>query len=267
VWSLWRNGGPSGAQGSDELFDPFARSLHGGGGFTAYWHAAHELFADGPDGGVGEDARVPLRLDFIRLKTSIDVRRTRQMGGHLPSSVRSNTMAVMFSNYLRDDPTTVEWAKDVVGEALVDAERAALAAHQRALQAAGGGQELATTLVAEPHQLGSSAADSGWANCADPQHHPATGAACRSSFLDCFSCGNAVVAPGHLPRLMALLDAFAERRHQLGEQEWWARYGPAWAAIRHDVLPKFSPAEISRATADQPLDALLDLVENPWEHG
>jgi hypothetical protein len=38
-----------------------------------------------------------------------------------------------------------------------------------------------------------------------------------------------------------------------------------WAAIRRDILTKFSPAEIEHATANKPADALLDLVEPPWE--
>lgn len=84
--------------------------------------------------------------------------------------------------------------------------------------------------------------------------------------MDCFHCGNCLIISSHLPRLLALLDALAQRRHEMSEQDWWARYGPAWAAIRHDVLTKFSPAELDRATADKPTDALLDLVEDPWEH-
>jgi hypothetical protein len=46
---------------------------------------------------------------------------------------------------------------------------------------------------------------------------------------------------------------------------WWTRYGPAWVAIRHDILAKFTPAEVQQAQADKPHDALLDLAENPWE--
>jgi hypothetical protein len=41
--------------------------------------------------------------------------------------------------------------------------------------------------------------------------------------------------------------------------------GPAWAAIRHDILAKFTPAEIDLAAAAKPTDALLHLVEHPWQ--
>lgn len=39
----------------------------------------------------------------------------------------------------------------------------------------------------------------------------------------------------------------------------------SWVAIRQDVLSKFSPAEIEQATTIKTIDALLDLVETPWE--
>jgi hypothetical protein len=56
---------------------------------------SHDLRGE-PD---AKDADPPrFGLDFNRLKTSIDVRRTRQMGGHLPSAARSNTVPVLFSN-------------------------------------------------------------------------------------------------------------------------------------------------------------------------
>ena len=43
------------------------------------------------------------------------------------------------------------------------------------------------------------------------------------------------------------------------------RPGRAWAAIRHDVLTRFTPAELRHAEQLKPTDSILDLVENPWE--
>ncbi|MET8358886.1 site-specific integrase [Micromonospora sp. NPDC005171] len=105
-----------------------------------------------------------------------------------------------------------------------------------------------------------------WSACRDVSSHPATGRACRSSFLDCFHCGNCLIDSSHLPRLLALLIALEQRRQQMTEEQWWAKYGPAWAAIRSDVLPRFTPAEVARARLAQVTDALLDLVDEPWEH-
>ena len=272
VWSVWRNGNRARVQGAEEHHHPFGRALHSYTSYQRDWVIGHDLTSD----DATDDADPPrFALDFNRLKTSIDVRRTRQMGGHLPSAARSNTVPVLFAHYLRGDPTTIDWAHEVVSEAVVDAEKAALSAHHRALRATGG----SLRILSEGH---GHAADAGqddnlaerathgqeaaWSSCANSQRHPATGTVCRSSFLDCFHCGNCLITTAHLPRLLALLDALTLRRHQMSEHDWWARYGPVWAAIRHDVLTKFSPAELERAITDKPADALLDLVEDPWEH-
>jgi hypothetical protein len=272
VWSVWRSGHRAGVEGTDEHYDPFGRSLHGYAHYLRDWVAGHDLRGE-PDTADADPP--PLSLDFNRLKTSIDVRRTRQLGGHLPSAARSNTIPVLFTNYLRGDASTIEWAHEIVSEAVVDAEQAALDAHRAAMRATGGGPHVLTDDTG-PAAAGQDSAgqgggqdvgeDAAWSRCTDPHRHPATGTGCRSSFLDCFHCGNCLITTAHLPRLLALLDALAQRRHEMPEHDWWARYGPAWAAIRHDVLSKFSPAELNRATADKPSDALLDLVEAPWEH-
>lgn len=54
-------------------------------------------------------------------------------------------------------------------------------------------------------------------------------------------------------------DPIAAQAHLV--RAWWQRYGPAWAAIRHDILPEFTPAELQAAAAARPADSLLDLAE------
>jgi hypothetical protein len=83
----------------------------------------------------------------------------------------------------------------------------------------------------------------------------------HSVVLDCFHCGNCLITHDHLPALLALLDSMEQRRQQVPLPAWWRRYGPAWAAIRYQVLPEFSPAEITAAEAAKPHGTLLDLVE------
>ncbi|MFJ5100801.1 hypothetical protein [Streptomyces sp. NPDC088554] len=273
LWSVWRNGNRAGVTGRDEHHDPFATALYHSSG-QRQWALQRGLLADAPSA----DAEAPpLVIEFNRLKTSIDVRRTRQVGGHLPSAVRTNTIPVLFRHYLRGDPTTIAWAHEVVGEAFADAEQAALAAHQRTLRSAGGalrvipgsacgdnpedgGLDADLAHRAEHGQL-----DTAWSACTDPERHPVTDSRCEASFLDCFHCGNCLITTAHLPRLLGLLDALAERRQQMSEPDWWHRYGPAWAAIRHDVLTRFGPEEVTAAEQNKPTDALLHLIENPWE--
>jgi hypothetical protein len=219
----------------------------------------------------------PLKVTFNRIKTSVDVRRTKQLGGHLPSAARSNTAQVLFQNYLKPDPTMIDWAQDIVSEAVADAERAALDAHQRALNNAGGALHVVTGPVDAEHlekagldpQTAQAAADgdldTAWTGCTDHDHHPATGTTCANSFLACFHCGNCLVTGDHLPRLLDLLDALNDRRLHVSETDWWADYGPTWAAITFDVLPEFSPEELEHAARSKTSDTLLDLVQAPWE--
>jgi hypothetical protein len=272
VWSTWRNAvGDNPVGGIDEHHDPFAKALNRFEFYTPRWIANHNLTADTADDG----DPAPLALSFNRIKTSIDVRHTRQMGGHLPSSARTNSVPVLFSHYLRGDPTVIDWAHEIVSDALVDAEQSALDAHRRALEKTGGSLRVIPStpdaehakdhgfaVASTPH----APAEAAWTQCVDPQHHPVTDKACRANFLDCFHCGNCLVTAQHLPRLLALLDALSARRQQLSEGDWWQRYGPTWAAIRQDILVKFTPAEIELAAASKPDDALLDLVEHPWQH-
>lgn len=269
VWSVWRNGHRAGVTGTAEHWDPFADKLR-----TPLrlcdWAGRHDLRDD--------DGR-RLKLDMNRLRTSVEVRRTRQMGGHLPSAARTNTMQTLWSSYLRGDPAVTEWADGILDDAFADAERAALDAHRRALAAHSG------TLRVIPEQAedddmpagpgtgheeamrtaAPGAPDTGWTGCADPEHRPGHEGPCTASFLDCFHCGNCVITHDHLPSLLGLLDSLEQRRQEIALPAWWRRYGPAWAAIRHEVLPEFSPAEITAAEAVKPRDTLLDLVEGPRE--
>ena len=266
LWCAWRNGYAAGLKVPDDHRAVFEESLKATPILPTRWAAdrPRPLLADPAPavGGVSAPA-VPLQVSFNRIKTSMEVRRTKRLGGHLPSAAKSNTMPVLFRNYLSGDPVIVSWAEEVLGEALTDAEQAARLAHERAARAAGGGP----VVLGEPGTVGKDVGelDTGWAACADHSRHPATGKPCEVTFLDCFHCGNCLVTRDHLPRLLSLLDALGQRRREVTEEAWWDRYGPAWVAIREDILAKFTPAELEQAQASKPGDALLDLIENPWE--
>ncbi len=283
LWCVWRNGYAA-RLGADDHYAPFQDSLSCTAILPMAWAASRSrpLLADppphtGPDAPSSAAAQqLPLQVSFNRIKTSMEVRRTKRMGGHLPSAAKSNSMPVLFRNYLSGDPVITAWAEEVLGEALIDAEQAARQAHEHAVQAAGAPRVLpgpvdATTLrqTGLGEQTARHAADgdldTGWTACIDHGQHPLTQQPCQVTLLDCFHCGNCLVTREHLPRLLGLLDALAQRRRELTEPAWWARYGPAWVAIRQDILTKFTPAELQQAQSDKPHDALLDLVENPWE--
>lgn len=261
LWSVWRNG-HGGVSGTAEHHDPFAGRLGDLLPLNA-WARRHGLLGD--DGN-------PLSMRLGRLRTSAEVRRTRQLGGHLPSAARTNTMQVLWGSYLRADPAVMAWAEETLSAALGDAERAALDAHARAL--AGHGTTLRVIPGPPPGAAGAvgldaatarrvvaGELDTAWAACTGREASPWNAGTCRASFLDCFHCGNCLITTAHLPRLLALATALEQRREQINASEWWQRYGPAWAAIRHHVLPEFTPAEIQAATVDMPGDSLLDLAE------
>ncbi|WP_329160516.1 hypothetical protein OHB49_13640 [Streptomyces sp. NBC_01717] len=273
---VWRNIHNGQVDATAEHLHPFASKLWGASMLPSQWAANRQrpVLADTTEGAEPE----PLQVKLNRVKTSTEVRRTRRLGGHLPSAAKTNSLPVLFRNYLGRDPIVLDWADQVLGEALVDAEQAALRAHQQVLNAAGGGLQVVTGPTdadvlhrdaglspAAARQAAAGDLDTGWTACGDHDRHPATQSRCEASFLECFHCGNCLVTRDHLPRLLALTDALTERRQQMDEGQWWFRYGPAWVAIRYDILAKFSAAELAEAELRKPADAMLDLIEDPWE--
>lgn len=269
-WAVWLGAGRS---GRDRVDNPFQSALNTEVS-NREWIARHELRSSGRSApGVNADGAAPtsleLSLSFPRLKKSVDVRRTRAVGGHLPSAALSNTVPVLFRNYLSGDPSTLDWAQEVMSDALADVEKSAWNAHQVALNASGRTRldVQPRTNVGDPTSARTPAeGETGWSSCRDHAHHPLTGRRCSQSFLDCFHCANSVVTNDHLPSLLSLLDALEQRRSHMSIDGWWRRYGPTWTAIRHDVLPQFTEGEVHAAAERKEDDRLLDLVEPRWEH-
>lgn len=254
-WVIWRPAVRRTArQTASEFQAPFAARLSSAPSPTA-WAARRGLCADPAPG------RQPraLAVDLRRVRTSVEVRRTRAVGGHLPTAARSNTVPVLFTNYLRGDPSTLEWAEQVTADGLGAAEAAALAGYRR--RQGDTGEHLAVV-----SEVPAEASAGPWSACRDLQKRPSTGRTCRTpSLLDCFQCGNCLITDTHLPALLTLNHALTDRRGQLAEDDWWARYGPAWVAIQHDILPKFTPAQLQHAEAHSDGPVPLDLAEAPWE--
>lgn len=247
IWSLWRNHQFSEVASTDEHVNPFANGLHKHSHYLRNWRP-HGVIDPRTGGPLRTEEGALVRMDFQRLRKGLEVRRVRALGGHLPSAARSNTAQTLFSSYLRGDPSTREWAQEVVGQAIVDAESVTSSGPRVLLEG--------TDEVNE---------QTPWAECTDVNNHPATGQHCRSSFLDCFTCTNCVITPEHLPAIVGLRDALAHRRQHLTEYDWTEQYAAVWASIQQDILPRFTPTEVSAAWHHAPADSLLDLVEPNWE--
>jgi hypothetical protein len=276
IWSIWVSETTRGRSRAVKVLtgghiDPYAASLNRG--FLPplqQWGARHGLYADG--GGV--DDHLPLDIDLNRLKTTVDVRITRAVGGHLPSASRTNSMDVSFLHYLRSDPRVQDWADRILTAALHDAEHSARTFHLRILDAAAerafhhNPEDAAAALGITPEKVKSAAVgelDTLVSSCLDIQHHPQTGGPCRDSFLTCLRCPNALVAERHLPMLYALLDLLQVELDRLGVDDWCGRHGVTWLIITRLIMPRFTAAQREAALKAKPDSLPLDLLEGPKE--
>ena len=221
---------------------------------------------------LGDDGK-PLIITMPRLKKTVDVRTTRATGGHLPSSTRSNSMPVLFSNYLRGDESVKDWAADVITSALADVEADARFSHARVLAPIGVAQEDIST-VARDLSLPSTKArallagelDTAYAACADIDHSPFSGGRrCAVSFLMCLQCQNGLVTHAHIPGLKALQEWLIEERETLDLDTWWRRHGVTWRAITEHIRPKFTPAEWDETPIAVGLAELFSVMDGPQE--
>jgi hypothetical protein len=275
IWSIWVHEAAGGT--TRELkartgghIDPYAVSLNRGFRPKLHqWVARHGLSAD----SVGDD-RPPLDFDLNRLKTTVEVRITKAVGGHLPSASRTNTLDVSFLHYLRSDPRVREWADGILTTALHEAENSARTFHLRILDAAAEGalrhnpENAAAALGTTPERIKSAVEgelDTLVSSCLDIQHHPRTGRPCRDSFLTCLRCPNALVAERHLPMLYALLDLLQVELDRLGVDDWCGKHGGTWLIITRLIMPRFTGAQRDAALKAKPGALPLDLLEGPRE--
>jgi hypothetical protein len=265
--------------------DPFAVRLGIPLGLSA-WAAGHGLLDD--DGA-------PLQLDLNRLKTTVEVRTTRAVGGHLPSARRTNTMDVSFRDYLRGDPHVRDWAEQVMATALDDAEQTIRSWRPHVLTTsvtatpvtatpdertlgAPAMHRIAAGLGVDPGVLAEALAgrrDTLATACLDIDHSPfnpgqSGPGRCQASFLTCLRCPNALVTDRHLPGLLAVTDALAAALVTMTVEDWTARHGVTWLTITEQVLPRFTPeqqaaARATTAAGPDPVTGLLALLDGPKE--
>lgn len=269
LWSVWNapndfNG--TGVPGSPVFghTDPFAQKL-GRALSLVHWAAAHNLTDDN-----GE----PLKLSFNAIKTTVEVRTTKAMGGHLPSASRTNTLDVSFAHYLQGDPRIREWADEILTTAISEAESSARAYRPRVLD-----REETLALAADPQaaaeQFGTTAetitqAISGQLNtvagaCLDNAHGPFGEGQCGVSFLTCLRCPNVLITADHLPMLLALVDSLTRARQEMDLDSWLLEHGRTWVILTRLVLPKFTDAEQDKARGTAPTTLHLSLLDLPKE--
>lgn len=229
------------------------------------WAASHGLRDDDGD---------PLSVTMNRIKTTVEVRTTRALGGHLPTASRTNTLDVSFRHYLKPDPRIRDWAERVMGQALEDAEDHARAATMRVLDAAA-----EKAMAADPDTvakaLGTSAEKIAQARdgqldtlvsaCLDFDHGPFDDGPCRQSFLTCLRCENALVLEKHLPALLALLERLQGELDATNVADWCRRHAVTWLILTRRVLPRFTAAQIQRAERTKPSGLPLSLLDGPKE--
>jgi hypothetical protein len=236
-------------------------------GHNAHYWQQHQLTLLGDDGE-------PLRLTMPRLKKTVDIRTTRATGGHLPSSTRSNSMSVLFANYLKGDESVRDWAGDVITAALEQAELDARATQARVLsvtnlEPAAREQQAATELgitIGQVDELLAGELDTVFTACEDIEHGPFDAdRRCSASFLMCLSCENALISAHHIPRLKGLLSWLVRQWESLDVETWWTRHGLTWLALTQHIRPKFTPAEWDSAQEAVDVDSLLSLIDGPKE--
>lgn len=266
VWSIWAtelNGDPAKKQTNGHI-DPFARRL-GRAMHLDRWAHRHGLL---------DDNGKALTISTNRLKTSVEVRRARATGGHLPSTARTHSMDMSFLHYLRNDPRIRDWADRVLTDALHDAEAAAREAHLRIVDAATRAEFLrdpagtATRLGTTPDKVNEALdgeLDTLVSSCLDHDHGPHNEGPCQASFLTCLRCPNALVLERHLPMLLALLDYLQQELDTTDVGAWCRRHGITWLIITRLILPKFTDAQRTRAAAAKPARLPLALLHGPQE--
>ncbi|NLE80560.1 MAG: hypothetical protein GX610_13430 [Rhodococcus sp.] len=224
-------------------------------------HRNKNLISDGPfrtewmsaclgTSSTGRAASGP-RWTFRRLRLTEQV---------LHQTARQNTETESEDIYRRPDPLTAEAASETITTGLNDAVAHAHASiHVRAMstseveQARKNPEAVASALDVPVHTLKLLLAgrlDTPTAACVDFFGSPfadEAGQPCPASFFACFACGNAVITPRHLPRLVVLLDALDDIAAVVTPSRWDRDFAEHYARLRTILTTNATTAEIVQA--------------------
>lgn len=231
-------------------------------GIAKSWQKKAGIFAD--DG-------TPIVIDFRRLRLTEQV---------INQQANQNSEAVSESIYRRPDPYTQEMARETILHGQLDAvfdasalvtirslqpDEIALAMNDPSLLA----DKLGVS-VARTKQLLKGNLDTATVACIDFMDSPfvSKGSPCTATFLKCFSCKNAVATPGHLPRLVTLLNALDEIASAVSESVWLSDYKDVRAQLsilltQYATEPELQDAR-SKARADD-VKAIKALLKRKFD--
>lgn len=187
-------------------------------------------------------------------------RRLRLTEQVLNQTARQNTETESEDIYRRPDPLTAEAASETITAGMNDAVAHAHASiYVRAMnageveQARQNPEAAAAALEIPVHTLKLLLAgrlDTPTAACVDFFGSPfaaEAGQPCPASFFACFACGNAVVTPQHLPRLVVLLDALDDIATVVTPTRWDRDFAEHHARLRTVLTTNATTAEIVQA--------------------
>ena len=190
-------------------------------------------------------------------------RRLRLTEQVLNQTARQNTETESEDIYRRPDPLTAETASETITAGMNDAVAHAHAStHVRAMntdeveQARRNPEAAAATLDVPVHTLKLLLAgrlDTPTAACVDFFGSPfaaEAGQPCPASFFACFACGNAVITPRHLPRLVTLLDALDDIATVVTPVRWDRDFAEHYARLRTVLTTNATTAEITQVRGD-----------------
>ncbi|MFE9000604.1 hypothetical protein ACFYOY_00405 [Streptomyces sp. NPDC007875] len=224
--------------------------------------------------GLSDDNGNPLPVSLNRIKTTVEVRHTKAMGGHLPSASRTNTLDVSFAHYLQGDPVVREWADEILTTAIDDAEQNARSYRPKVITPAQAQKAVDTpqqtaaelgTTTETLHQALDGKLTTIASSCLDILHSPFSDGVCDVSFLTCLRCPNALVTHQHLPALLALIDELDRARQSMPIDAWTNQHGRTWLSLTRLILPQFTDAERAEAAKAKPVSLGLDLLDDPKE--
>lgn len=197
------------------------------------------------------DDGLELRLNLRRLRLTEQVHSQRS---------RQNSQVVSEEIYRRSEPATIEQASPVI---LQGQQEALLHAHAFVEIRTVTSQDIAPSddrISALSERLGvdrrttqnllGGILDTATTACTDFFRSPFStdnNGACAASFLMCLACDNAVAAPHHLPRLVALNDALRSISSTVTQDRWNREFSVHFARLQNLLSRLATDAEIAEA--------------------